>query len=167
MQHTLAYGGDNYTGLPSRNAPGVLGAGIFKSTKGHASYIGEYTGSRMHGIGVHTWSDGSWYSGQWTQGERDGHGVYHIARQAEVPVRCTPVQRCCDAPTTARCVPQSRSTSFYRGQYTADMREGHGVERYGNGGVYCGQWKRGGKDGQVTSTRPCRSALHRVELCCS
>ena len=50
------------------------GRGVFKSTTDGTTYDGEYAHGLRHGAARFTFQDGSWFEGNFRDGERDGFG---------------------------------------------------------------------------------------------
>ena len=86
-------------------------------------------------IAIFQCKTGDWYAGEYRGNRmRAGFGVH----QAVLP-----------------CVTPGAFSSGYRGAFSGNKREGHGVEHFANGGRYHGQWSQGRKEGSGVFTYPC------------
>ena len=72
-----------------------------------------------HCIGIHTYVDGSKYSGEWMANKRHGEGIYIYA-----------------------------TGNKYAGQFKADMRHGLGTFMWADGESYVGYWRYDTPNGQ-------------------
>ena len=77
-------------------------------------YIGQKQDYRWHGVGKITWSDGDWYIGEWSKGERTGLGEYHWA-----------------------------NGNWYIGDFVEDKRTGKGEFHWGKNSKWNGDWYKG------------------------
>jgi hypothetical protein len=85
-------------------------------------------------IAIFQCKTGDWYAGEYKGNRmRAGFGVH----QAVLPFG-TP----------------GAFSSGYRGAFSGNQREGHGVEHFANGGRYHGQWSQGRKEGSGVFTYP-------------
>lgn len=82
-------------------------------------YIGDTDGERPHGQGTGIWKNGTYYEGNWEQGDKHGRGVYQF--------------------------PQGER---YEGEFVRNQREGHGTYLWKNGDVYSGGWKNDLREGE-------------------
>ncbi|XP_076007979.1 radial spoke head 10 homolog B [Genypterus blacodes] len=120
------------------------GSGIFKWADG-VKYEGEFVASVPMGRGTYIWKDGSCYEGevcnairhgtgthkcaktgilykgQWHQGKRHGKGTIYYNRE---------------------------ETSWYKGDWVSNNREGCGERSYPTGNVYTGKWKNNQRHGE-------------------
>ncbi|KNC48087.1 CMRP Flagellar component [Thecamonas trahens ATCC 50062] len=71
-----------------------------------------------HGTGVHRYTNGSVYEGEWKDDKRDGRGKL-----------------------------VSASGEVYEGEWKADKRHGFGKHVYADGRAYVGPWRRGARHG--------------------
>ncbi|KAM8837824.1 radial spoke head 10 homolog B [Spinachia spinachia] len=134
-------GGHSYQGTLSKGL--MDGRGVFTGADG-LKYDGEFVCNMPTGEGTYTWPDGSCYqgqvhggvrhgtgtyrgdvsyTGQWAQGKRHGQGVVYYTRD---------------------------KTSWYRGDWVRNTREGWGVRRYPSGNVYLGEWRNNLRHGEGT-----------------
>ena len=77
------------------------------------SYEGGYLKGKFEGQGQYTWKDGSFYKGEFSQGFREGHGVWRSA---------------------------SEGGDTYEGNYKEDKKSGRGKYSWANGTIYVGSF---------------------------
>lgn len=77
-------------------------------------YVGAFEADLFHGHGCGTWQDGSKYTGQWIEGQKEGEGEYI-----------------------------SGDGLTYVGEWVGGQRQGIGTQQYEDGGKYHGLWARG------------------------
>ena len=77
-------------------------------------YEGEFKNGKSHGQGYYGWADGSWYKGEFKDGQREGQGHYSWPDGA-----------------------------WYKGGFKAGLREGQGTIYWANGNKYEGGWSQG------------------------
>ena len=77
-------------------------------------YEGEFKNGKSHGKGYYGWADGSWYKGEFKDGQREGQGHYSWPDGA-----------------------------WYKGGFKAGLREGQGTIYWANGNKYEGGWSQG------------------------
>jgi hypothetical protein len=98
-------------------------------------YEGEWHIGKRHGHGKFTWAEsGSYYVGDFSNGEMSGQGEIVYAFSAQSP--------------SVQFVQSNR----YLGTFDSSLRNGYGVFYYANGAVYKGQWKDNLKNGMGTFT---------------
>ncbi|XP_040591033.1 MORN repeat-containing protein 1 isoform X2 [Mesocricetus auratus] len=113
----------------SRQSPGRPprdGYGVYVYPNSFFRYEGEWKGGKLHGHGKLLLKDGSYYEGEFVDGEITGEGYQHWAW----------------------------SGNTYSGQFVLGEPQGHGVMKYKAGGYYEGEFFRGqgfleDQDGQV------------------
>ncbi|XP_054439698.1 MORN repeat-containing protein 1 [Pteronotus mesoamericanus] len=108
--------------LKRRDPPGQPpqdGYGIYVYPNSFFRYEGEWKGGKTHGHGKLLFKDGSYYEGEFVDGEITGEGFRHWA-------------------TTG---------NTYSGQFVLGEPQGHGVMKYGAGGCYEGALSRGVREG--------------------
>ncbi|KAK9530620.1 hypothetical protein VZT92_012109 [Zoarces viviparus] len=98
-----------------------MGKGTYTWPDG-SSYKGEVYNGIRHGTGTYTW-DGVSYTGQWDQAKRHGKGTVYYNQDR---------------------------TSWYKGDWVSNTREGWGVRRYPSGNIYSGEWKNNLRHGEGT-----------------
>eukprot|EP00435_Cladocopium_sp_Y103_P015034 s2078_g3.t1 len=106
------------------------GAGTFVDEKG-TLYEGEWRYGKFHGVGKHV-CQGETYTGNFTDGERDGMGQLALNSEAQ------------------KSSPQDflGAESLYAGQWRVGQKHGHGTAIYAFG-EYEGQWVNGKRHGQA------------------
>ncbi|ELV14238.1 MORN repeat-containing protein 1 [Tupaia chinensis] len=95
------------------------GYGVYVYPNSYFRYEGEWRGGKKHGHGKLLFKDGSYYEGDFVDGEITGEGCRHWA-----------------------C-----SGNTYSGQFVLGEPHGHGVMRYKTGGCYEGELSRGAREG--------------------
>jgi len=96
--------------------------GVFKYNKGiyaGSIYVGEYKGSKMHGLGIMTYDNGKVYEGDFLFGYAHGKGSEYYP-----------------------------NGDTYTGDFIATMKEGNGIYKYANGNSYEGEFKKDLPEGQ-------------------
>ncbi|XP_028286638.1 radial spoke head 10 homolog B [Parambassis ranga] len=117
---TCAYG-LKYEGGFVQNIP--MGQGSYTWPDG-SSYQGEVHRGIRHGTGTYKSSRNEMsYSGQWYQGKRHGKGTLYYNKD---------------------------KTSWYKGDWVKNHREGWGVRCYPSGDIYSGEWKNNLRHGEGT-----------------
>ncbi|KAI4807482.1 hypothetical protein KUCAC02_027288 [Chaenocephalus aceratus] len=88
-----------------------------------SSYEGEVLNAIRHGTGTYRCANnGVLYTGQWDQGKRHGKGVVYFK--------------------------QGKKTSWYKGDWVKNNREGWGTRCYPSGNTYSGEWKNNLRHGE-------------------
>ncbi|XP_075414246.1 MORN repeat-containing protein 1 [Tenrec ecaudatus] len=93
--------------------------GVYVHTNSFFRYEGDWKGGRQHGRGKLLFKDGSYYEGDFVDGEITGEGCRHWAA----------------------------SGNTYQGQFVLGEPHGHGVMQYGAGGRYEGAFSHGAREG--------------------
>ncbi|XP_031235593.1 MORN repeat-containing protein 1 isoform X4 [Mastomys coucha] len=101
--------------LPPRN-----GYGVYVYPNSFFRYEGEWKGGKKHGHGKLLFKDGSYYEGEFVDGEITGEGYQHWAW----------------------------SGNTYSGQFVLGEPQGHGIMKYKAGGHYEGELSQGLREGQ-------------------
>ena len=104
---------------------------------GRKEYEGAWANDRFHGYGVFRWNSGSVYEGNFSEGYRDGEGIYTYS-------------------AASACV-------RYEGNYVKDKVNGFGKLIYRDGSCYEGDFKNGKLDGQGKMTYAADDSLGRRE----
>lgn len=108
-----------------------------KHGKGHMiypsgnEYDGEWKNNIKHGYGVHTFTDGHIYTGEFDEDRRHGQGTMNYPDGA-----------------------------FYKGGWEVSDRGGYGVFHFADGAKYDGEWKKNVFHGQGTYTLASGKLLH-------
>ncbi|XP_023555253.1 MORN repeat-containing protein 1 [Octodon degus] len=110
----------------SPRQPPLDGYGVFVYPNSFFQYEGEWKGGKKHGHGKLVFKDGSYYEGEFVDGEITGQGCRHWAW----------------------------SGNTYSGQFVLGEPQGHGVMTYGAGGRYEGELCRGLREGQGVLVDP-------------
>ncbi|KAG7226419.1 hypothetical protein INR49_013831 [Caranx melampygus] len=114
-------GGLKYEGDFVCNVP--MGQGVYTWPDG-STYKGEVYNGIRHGTGTYKCAiNGVSYRGQWDQGKRHGKGVVYYNQD---------------------------KTSWYKGDWVKNNREGLGERCYQSGNVYSGEWKNNQRHGEGT-----------------
>lgn len=82
-------------------------------------YEGNFTNGVRDGAGVYTFRNGSVFKGSYTDNKRNGLGTLTF-----------------------------KSGAYYHGNFVLGMRDGQGTYRYANGDVYVGSWSNNKKTGR-------------------
>ncbi|GLD57584.1 radial spoke head 10 homolog B2 [Lates japonicus] len=100
-----------------------MGQGTYTWPDG-SSYMGEVCNGIRHGTGTYICAEnGVTYKGQWDQGKRHGKGTVYYNQE---------------------------KTSWYKGDWVKNNREGLGVRCYPSGDIYSGEWKNNLRHGEGT-----------------
>ncbi|KAL3051210.1 hypothetical protein OYC64_001476 [Pagothenia borchgrevinki] len=100
----------------------LVGRGTF-TWPDASSYEGEVLNAVRHGTGTYRCANnGVSYTGQWDQGKRHGKGVVYYN--------------------------QDKKTSWYKGDWVKNNREGWGTRCYPSGNTYSGEWKNNLRHGE-------------------
>ncbi|XP_035881098.1 MORN repeat-containing protein 1 isoform X1 [Phyllostomus discolor] len=108
--------------LQRRDPPGRPpqdGYGVYTFPNSFFRYEGEWRGGKTHGRGKLLFKDGSYYEGEFADGEIAGEGCRHWAATGNT----------------------------YSGRFVLGEPQGHGVMTYGAGGCYEGAMSRGMREG--------------------
>ncbi|XP_076469998.1 uncharacterized protein LOC143300288 [Babylonia areolata] len=95
------------------------GFGVYVYENHFFRYEGEWKNGKKHGHGKLVMKDGTYYEGQFIDGEINGHGTKFF----------------------------SGTNCIYTGQFVNGEMHGHGVMQYADGSVYEGQWVKNKKQG--------------------
>ena len=97
-----------------------IGYGVYKYENKFFKYEGQWNAGKKHGHGKLLMRDGSFYEGEFKDGEITGHGFKYW----------------------------SSSRNTYSGQFFLGELEGDGIMRYSDGSVYEGQWQNNKREGK-------------------
>ncbi|KAF3704606.1 Radial spoke head 10 -like protein B [Channa argus] len=137
-------GGHIYKGAFSRGL--MDGLGIFTWSNG-LKYEGEFVCNTPMGKGTYIWPDGSSYNGDVYKGMRHGSGTYKCAK----PFVSYKGQWDFGKRHGKGIVYYNQNqTSWYKGDWVKNNREGWGVRCYPSGNIYYGEWKNNHRHGQGT-----------------
>ncbi|XP_061666136.1 radial spoke head 10 homolog B [Syngnathoides biaculeatus] len=143
------------------------GRGSAKFKGGH-TYKGTFSFGTMHGNGVFTWADKVTYEGEFVHNMPMGQGKYTwpdgSSYEGDV---CNGVRHGCGTQKSGNVTYKGQwnhskrhgkgtvyydqeETSWYRGDWVMNEREGWGVRRYPSGNIYFGEWKHNLRNGDGT-----------------
>ncbi|XP_026207240.1 radial spoke head 10 homolog B isoform X2 [Anabas testudineus] len=137
-------GGHVYKGMFSRGL--MDGFGVFMWSDG-LKYEGEFVCNIPMGQGTYNWPDGSSYKGNVHNGIRHGIGTYVC------PKSCVSYEGHWDQGKRhgkGTMYYNQDKTSWYKGDWVKNNREGSGVRCYASGNIYSGEWKNNRRHGQGT-----------------
>lgn len=95
------------------------GYGVYTYTNPFFQYEGEWIDGKKHGLGKFLMNDGSYYNGEFKNGEIEGNGVRYFGLSGN-----------------------KYTGSFYKGEL-----QGQGIMEYKNGSVYEGSWENNKRQG--------------------
>ncbi|XP_034049391.1 radial spoke head 10 homolog B [Thalassophryne amazonica] len=128
-------GGHFYKGVFSKGL--MHGCGVFEWAGG-LKYEGEFVSNNLMGRGTYTWPDGSSYQGEVYNGVRHGTGTSKCGKSGVV--YRGQWHRGARHGKGAVFYNQDQ-TSWYKGDWVKNNREGWGDRLYPSGNVYSGEWK--------------------------
>ncbi|XP_078135509.1 radial spoke head 10 homolog B isoform X2 [Sander vitreus] len=137
-------GGQTYKGMFSKGL--MDGCGVF-TLAGGLKYEGEFVCNMPMGLGTYTWPDGSSYKGEVYNGIRHGTGTYKCAKNG---VSYTGQWDQGKRHGKGEVYYNHGKTSWYKGDWVNNNREGWGVRRYPSGNMYSGEWKNNLRHGEGT-----------------
>ncbi|XP_039643225.1 radial spoke head 10 homolog B isoform X2 [Perca fluviatilis] len=115
--------------------------------EGGQTYKGEFVCNMPMGLGTYTWPDGSSYKGEVYNGIRHGTGTYKCAKNG---VSYTGQWDQGKRHGKGEVYYNHDKTSWYKGDWVKNNREGWGVRRYPSGNMYSGEWKNNLRHGEGT-----------------
>ncbi|XP_068700491.1 MORN repeat-containing protein 1-like [Montipora foliosa] len=118
LSNTTSKGAGNYIGETRKQLRD--GFGVYNYPNKFFRYEGEWSKGKKHGHGKLIMADGSFYEGQFTDGEIQGHGFRRWAS----------------------------SRNEYTGQFVKGELNGHGIMMYGDGSRYEGEWLDNQREGE-------------------
>ncbi|XP_068439646.1 radial spoke head 10 homolog B isoform X2 [Clinocottus analis] len=137
-------GGHIYKGSFSKGL--MDGHGVFTGADG-LKYEGEFVCNMPMGKGTYTWPDGSSYEGEVDSGIRHGTGTYKCAVNG---VSYTGQWDQGKSHGKGTVYYNQDKTSWYKGDWVRNNKEGWGVRRYPSGNIYSGEWKNNLRHGEGT-----------------
>ncbi|KAM3876854.1 radial spoke head 10 homolog B-like [Diretmus argenteus] len=137
-------GGHVYKGMFSQGL--MHGRGVYTWTDG-VKYEGEFVSNVPMGRGVYTWLDGSSYDGDVYNAIRHGIGTH---RGATTSVVYRGQWHCGKRHGEGTVYYNPDWTSWYKGGWVNNNREGWGVRCYPSGNIYQGEWKDNLRHGEGT-----------------
>uniref|UniRef100_A0A672GJ59 Radial spoke head 10 homolog B n=1 Tax=Salarias fasciatus TaxID=181472 RepID=A0A672GJ59_SALFA len=137
-------GAHEFKGVFSRGL--MNGAGVFTHASG-LKYEGEFVANMPMGKGKYTWPDGSCYEGEVCNGMRNGMGSYRCGRNGALYRGQWRMGRRHGQGTVYY---NEEMSSWYKGDWINNNREGWGERRYPSGNTYCGEWKNNLRHGEGT-----------------
>lgn len=136
LSNGVAYVGDVLNGVKHGRGTLTLADGT--------RYAGDFVDNRLEGVGVLTYPDGSEYRGDVVNGRRHGTGTFtYTGGSAQYVGSWVHGKR----EGTGRLFFGPGRSSYYRGQWAGDVRQGQGLVRYPSGAIYAGQWVNDKKHG--------------------
>ncbi|KAF7204739.1 radial spoke head 10 homolog B isoform X2 [Nothobranchius furzeri] len=137
-------GGHLYKGMFSK---GVMeGLGVLVCANRH-KYEGEFVRNTPMGQGAFTWPDGSAYTGEVHSGKRHGTGTYTCPKH---DVSYTGQWHRGKKHGKGTMFFNNKKSSWYKGDWVMNSREGSGERRYRSGDTYSGGWKNNMRHGEGT-----------------
>lgn len=118
LNNTRSKGAGNYIGETKKQLRD--GFGVYNYPNKFFRYEGEWSKGKKHGHGKLVMADGSFYEGQFVDGEIQGHGFRRWAS----------------------------SRNEYTGQFVKGELNGHGIMVYGDGSHYEGEWQDNKREGE-------------------
>ncbi|XP_029689596.1 radial spoke head 10 homolog B isoform X1 [Takifugu rubripes] len=137
-------GGHMYKGLFSKGL--MDGPGVFTHADG-LKYEGEFVSNLPMGQGIYTWLDGSTYEGQVCHGLRHGMGTYTCLTNGVVHTGQWSLGGRHGKGTTYY---NQEKTSWYKGDWVRNRKQGWGVRCYPSGNLYSGEWRNNLRHGEGT-----------------
>ncbi|XP_049418565.1 radial spoke head 10 homolog B isoform X2 [Epinephelus fuscoguttatus] len=135
-------GGHLYKGMFSKGL--MDGCGVL-TLAGGLKYEGEFVCNKPMGQGTYTWPDGSSYKGEVYNGIRHGTGTYKCAKNGVTYMGKWDQGKRHGKGTVYY---NQDKTSWYKGDWVKNNREGWGVRRYPSGNTYSGEWKNNLRHGE-------------------
>uniref|UniRef100_UPI0037E89E2D radial spoke head 10 homolog B n=1 Tax=Semicossyphus pulcher TaxID=241346 RepID=UPI0037E89E2D len=135
-------GGHVYKGMFSKGL--MDGRGVF-TRAGGLKYEGDFIGNQPMGDGTYTWPNGSFYKGRVYNGIRHGTGTYTCADSG---VTYTGEWDQGKRHGKGEVYYNQEKTSWYKGDWVRNNREGCGVRGYPSGNIYSGEWKNNLRHGE-------------------
>ncbi|KAM9425881.1 radial spoke head 10 homolog B [Pholidichthys leucotaenia] len=139
-------GGHTYKGVFSKGR--MEGCGVFTHRDG-LKYEGEFVSNMPMGQGTFTWPDGSSYTGDVYRGIRHGTGTYKCAQTGVI---YTGQWHQGKRHGKGTLYYNEEKSSWYKGDWVMNNREGWGVRCYTSGNIYSGEWKNNQRHGEGTMT---------------
>ncbi|KAM9837984.1 radial spoke head 10 homolog B [Aulostomus maculatus] len=120
--------------------------GVFTWADG-LKYEGDFVSFAPMGQGTYTWPDGSSYKGDVFNGVRHGYGAHKSANNC---VSYTGQWHQGKRHGKGAVYYNQDKTSWYKGDWVMNTREGWGVRCYPSGNIYYGEWKNNVRHGNGT-----------------
>ncbi|XP_036937569.1 radial spoke head 10 homolog B isoform X2 [Acanthopagrus latus] len=137
-------GGHVYKGMFSKGF--MDGYGVFTQTCG-MKYEGEFVCNIPMGQGTYIWPGGSSYKGEVYNGIQHGTGTYKCAKTG---ISYTGQWDWGKRHGKGTVYYNQDKTSWYKGDWVKNSREGWGERRYRSGNIYSGEWKNNQRHGEGT-----------------
>ncbi|KAM7371034.1 hypothetical protein PAMP_010535 [Pampus punctatissimus] len=137
-------GGHVYKGMFSMGL--MDGLGVF-TWAGGLKYEGAFVCNMPLGQGTYTWPDGSSYKGEVYNGVRHGTGTYKCAKTG---VSYKGQWHQSKRHGKGAVYYDQDKTTWYKGDWVKNNREGWGVRCYPSGNIYSGEWKNNLRNGKGT-----------------
>uniref|UniRef100_H3D5R8 Uncharacterized protein n=1 Tax=Tetraodon nigroviridis TaxID=99883 RepID=H3D5R8_TETNG len=142
----LAYfeGGHMYKGWFSKGL--MDGCGVFTHADGF-KYEGEFVCNLPMGQGSYTWPNGCTYDGEVYNCLRHGMGTYKSLKNS---VEYTGEWSLGKRHGKGAIYYNQEKTSWYKGDWVRNRKEGWGVRCYPSGNIYSGEWRNNLRHGEGT-----------------
>jgi len=138
------------------DGPDFFYEGMYKNNQRHGEgtltnrvtgfkYVGQFVGDLFKGHGDATWQDGSTYSGQWSDGQKCGKGVFTSGRG---PNQVKYVGDWANGQRVGQGMQEYEDGGKYVGFWVNGVCGGPGTYVFANGNRYVGTWENGRYDGQ-------------------
>ncbi|KAM6896889.1 radial spoke head 10 homolog B [Xenentodon cancila] len=124
------------------------GFGVFTKASG-LKYEGEFVCNMPLGQGTFTWPDGCTYTGEIHRGARHGTGTYKCAKSGVCYIGQWYQGKRHGKGTVYY---STDKTSWYKGDWVMNNRQGWGERCYPSGNIYSGEWKNNLRHGEGTMT---------------
>ncbi|XP_016889858.1 radial spoke head 10 homolog B isoform X2 [Cynoglossus semilaevis] len=137
-------GGHMFTGTFSKGL--MDGHGVFTWSKG-MKYEGEFVSNMPMGQGTYTWANGSSYTGEIYNGKRHGTGSYTCIKYG-----VSYIGQWDQGKRHGQGVMffNGSKTSWYKGEWVKNSRQGSGDRCFPSGNTYSGEWKNNLRHGEGT-----------------
>nr|XP_020729379.1 MORN repeat-containing protein 1 isoform X4 [Odocoileus virginianus texanus] len=140
------------------------GYGVYVYPNSFFRYEGEWRGGKKHGRGKLLFKDGSYYEGDFVDGEITGEGCQHWALTGHGCLVDADGQVYWGSFHDNKRHGQGRmifrNGDEYEGNWVRDQRQGHGMLRLVDGSTYEGQWHSGVFSGQGSMAH-CSGVIYR------
>lgn len=120
-----------YDGQMNKRTGLADGVGYWKRNGGGEWFKGEFVKGKVGGHGKFVFNDGSYYDGEWLEGQKHGMGKEKIVRES----------------SNAWDGEDHLFNDEYEGQFDHGKRHGQGKQTFANGDIYDGMWFKNKKHG--------------------
>ncbi|XP_061765072.1 radial spoke head 10 homolog B [Nerophis ophidion] len=137
-------GGHFYKGMFSMGL--MHGTGVF-TWADRVQYEGEFVNNMPMGQGMYSWPDGSSYKGDVCNSVRHGDGTHKIGKSK---VAYQGQWNHSKRHGKGTVYYNQEETSWYKGDWIMNIREGWGIRSYPSGNIYFGEWRNNLRNGEGT-----------------